>query len=61
MQQEELAVERVELPEARPTNARTARLIESRWGATNPKRRAALAAAAYLERQGIGPLRLLDR
>jgi Nucleotidyltransferase domain len=53
-----LVVERVELTEARPANGRTARLVESRWGETNPKRRAALAAAAYLERQGIGPLRL---
>jgi hypothetical protein len=58
VQQEALAVERVELPEARPADARTARLVESRWGETNPKRRAALAAAAYLEPEGIGPLRL---
>lgn len=58
VQQEELSVERVELPDARPANARTVHLIESRWGEPNPKRRAALAAAAYLERQGIGPLRL---
>jgi hypothetical protein len=51
-----LAVERVELTDARPANAPTARLIESRWGEANPKRRAALAAAAYLEQRGIGPL-----
>jgi hypothetical protein len=53
-----LAVARVELTNARPANARTAQLVESRWGKTNPKRRAALAAVAYLEQQGICPLRL---
>jgi predicted nucleotidyltransferase len=50
-----IAVERIELADGRPA-AQTAALIESRWGETNPMRRAALAAAAWLEQRGAKSL-----
>lgn len=51
-----LCVERIELTEAVPTEPETRFKIEFRWNERNPKRRAAYAAAAYLEAVGITSL-----
>jgi hypothetical protein len=51
-----LCVERIELAEAVPTDPETRFEIEFRWNERNPRRRAAYAAAAYLEVLGITSL-----
>ena len=48
-----LSVEQLELAEARPGRGEAEESIEDRWGPESPTRRAALAAAAYLESVGI--------
>jgi len=47
-------VRRVQLEDARPRSRAARTSIEERWGPNNPMRRAALAAAAYLEERGFG-------
>jgi hypothetical protein len=51
-----LAVKQIELPEAVPEDPEALESIEDRWGPRNPLRRAALAAAAYLEGTGFAPV-----
>ena len=51
-----IRVERLELEDDFPANSETRFDIEYRWGEQNPRRRAALAAAAYLEKLGVQPL-----
>jgi hypothetical protein len=56
----ELAIERASLSDKLPRDSETRLDIEFCWDERNPKRRAAFAAAAYLEARGISPL-IADR
>lgn len=48
-----ISLGRIELEDGRPRGRVARESIEDRWGATNPMRRAASAAAAYLEQLGV--------